>query len=169
MSRIIKFRAWDSYRHRYYTDSTELLWSQHGYREPYSADGTMKVYRTDVEMFCPGDIGAYDRYDRERFTLQQFVNLIDKSGREIYEGDLVNFHIPGITHGREPNDVQNAEVYWSTEDACWMFGRYHVPAQPYPQGFMFGKSSEPYDWGYSMADDIDPKSLEVVGNIFETK
>jgi uncharacterized phage protein (TIGR01671 family) len=85
-------------------------------------------------------------------NLMQYIALKDKNGKEIYEGDIVNFTKRGMTHGPEAENVKNAEVWYSSEDCAFAFGKY--------------KSAD-YTWWYSMVDVLC--DFEVVGNIFENK
>jgi YopX protein len=91
--------------------------------------------------------------DERLHRFQQFTGILDKNGREIYEGDLVNFIKPGFVHGPESEDIKNAEVWWSQEDLSFLFGRY--------------KTNEGFEWGYQYFDEVKEDTLEVVGNIFE--
>jgi len=85
-------------------------------------------------------------------NLMQYTGLKDKNGKEIYEGDIVNFTKCGMTHGPEAENVKNAEVWYSSEDCAFAFGKY---------------KSVDYTWWYSMVDVLC--DFEVVGNIFENK
>ena len=81
-------------------------------------------------------------------VLQQFTGLLDKNKDEIYEGDIVKFDISGVPHGPEREVGEIGEVWFDEEFGCWSFGKKAC--------------------GYSLFDRLDKKSLEVIGNIFET-
>ena len=136
MNREIKFRAWD-------TESKK-------YRDMITANLSW------LDSDCWDDAHENDEYlmlhpssplwHKDRFLYEQYTGLKDKNGKEIYEGDIINFSTDKITHGPEREDYTNAEVFWSDEFGSWSFDRR-------------------YD--FSMIDNIDKTSIEIVGNIHE--
>lgn len=87
------------------------------------------------------------------------TGLVERSsGVLLYEDDIIAFSVRGVTHGPDPEHVVAAHIWWSTEDACWAFGRWIVPAsERFPS----------YTWHYCMLDRIDPKSIKLLGNIWQ--
>lgn len=132
--RELKFRVWDK-RYNHFT-------------KPETYDYLCYAIKSDGELLHVAIKDICRKAEQEELLIQQFTGLKDKNGREIYEGDLVNFYIPGQAHGPEREDFKNEEVWWDIDSA----------------GFVFGKSY--YD-GWHGLHPYEIKDIEIVGNIFE--
>lgn len=82
-------------------------------------------------------------------VIQQFTGILDKNGKDIYEGDTINFSCDYTVELGDKDIVSyiNCPVYYDDKLARFFFG----------------------DSKRQILDKIMPNTLEVVGNIFEEK
>jgi uncharacterized phage protein (TIGR01671 family) len=78
--------------------------------------------------------------DPERYKFQQYTGLKDKGGREVYEGDIIDYRFQGLKYA--------LIVKWDNDCAC--FGLYRPDT-------LMAKAHFHYDSIYT----------EIIGNIYE--
>ena len=74
--REIKFRVWDKITKKYFYSGT-------------LDNGDVLVIHLDGEI----EISSDDTYKPDDFIIEELTGLLDKNGREIYEGDAVKWYI----------------------------------------------------------------------------
>jgi uncharacterized phage protein (TIGR01671 family) len=81
--------------------------------------------------------------------IQQYINLKDKNGKDVYEGDIISFSVNYTVELGDPDIIEykDCEVYYDKELA----------------GYYFGKD------GHQILDKVMEESIEVTGNIFENE
>lgn len=136
MSREIKFRAWDK--------TTSVMVSDYAHNGSYG------------ELYCVYfHDSAYNTNGCPDLILEQFTGLLDKNGKEIYEGDIIRMVKDGIGQVIMVNNCSTKDriVIWHEEEArfSWML----LDGQVNSSGWSFCKNNE----------DI----MEIIGNIHENK
>lgn len=137
MNRIIKFRAWDKH-------NREIR-----YPQPY-CDGPDDVDCPENlrDKVCPsqliGESGAKSHIsdvlmNDELYVPMQYTGLNDKNGKEIYEGDIINFE------GKKKFKI---EFHFGAFCICLLDGRIDMS--------LFG-----------FCENMPTFKLEVIGNIYE--
>jgi uncharacterized phage protein (TIGR01671 family) len=113
-------------------------------------DSTIKQFIYSDEFSYPGIcerlemfFGKARNYSED--VIQQYTGLKDKSGKEIYEGDIVQYN------RRSSYDGINFEVKWSEDNWGWVLvskNKDYLINEQTPEGYRY-------------------EFIEIVGNIFE--
>lgn len=125
-----QFRFWD-------TENKQMLAPQ----EDIAVTGNGKI------IFDNGESAPYERYERvENWLPLQSTGLLDRNGKEIFEGDVVRV-VPTEDRGRLEGDL--GKVVWVAVQMCFAF---EDRGGGWIGGVFFGHDT--YD-------------KEVIGNIYE--
>lgn len=117
MNREIKFRCWDKER---------------------------KEWLSYFELGKNGAITCYEINETQNLIIQQFTGLLDKNGKEIYEGDIVKYEC-GCSDGSVYKKIASVE-----------YGEFNCSC-----------CDGVYGWYFDDGDIREAERYEVIGNIFD--
>lgn len=128
--REIKFRAWDNVKNRMlYTGEEEDVY-----------------FELDSSGIVATDVAEYEHFEKmEHLEYMQYTGLLDKNGREIYEGDIVNVVVNGGYRSGFEKFIKPVPVTYNEELACF----------------------DPFGWCVMWRKSGKIISAEVIGNIHE--
>lgn len=131
MNREIKFRAWDDGKMVYFKDISHL------YLEDY------EVLRL-AKFFCN---------IRNDSMIMQFTGLKDKNGKDIYEGDVMNYKRTGDNWAETPSFDKDYQITVGFKEGSFACEETDRPLHDYIRNVSYN----PNNW----------TKWEVIGNIYE--
>lgn len=139
--RVIKYRAWD--KDEKFMLSWDMLRKQNlNYNQDFKGCKNRDSY---------GSVGISDIWIDDDLEIMEYTGLHDKDGREIYEGDIVEYT---KRKGRQPVGARHVVRHTS----YWENDIYHRN----PQYSGFGVSVD-----YSLTYSFSQSGIRVIGNIHE--
>lgn len=107
-------------------------------------DKEKKSYRLDLLLGSDGFLYGYEEWkgrDPQKYIVERCTGLLDKNGKLIYEGDVLDIGLPGLELGT---------VYWSN-------------------GRFLALLKQDKRTGATITHYFDRQQFEIVGNIHEVK
>ena len=146
--RQVKFRCWDKIEKKYRFDSFLKTGDGRGDWILFLSD-QLQPETPDKLSFSANTV-----YPRDRFILEEFTNIKDNDGKEIYEGDIFRFVYSFDTN---PHREWNSVVIFKNSCFGW------EPLYPSSQH----EDDQGFHSFFSEDDGEVPTNIEIVGNKLE--
>ena len=138
----------------------------------YDSGSLTRMYQPDEVMVCDGNIWIIDEDDvagswivNNDLNLMQSTGLKDKSGKEIFEGDILKFNDEWADYGYEGYIEGSIEginyVEIKREKTCFTFGKTKLPES----SLINLTENEHYPFGELLTE--ASYEFEIIGNIYE--